>query len=715
MAFVPTFIRNTGVDGSHGIAFEWKMTLLTYLNDDKLPVYFDEINKYTKECIRYKSPQTTPIHVAASESNMSLLKASLHRDTSLISHRNEKGQTALLCACKEGNTDVVHFLLSLKNIECLQNTFDNEEGPTYHLCAFEDQGVELIYTIGEQRLCCRPEIIKEDELFTATSTKVTLLCDVAGMGKSTTMIHSGLYNILPDTLHVLAPPVSNISLQYGATLLHHTAKCRNVGATKQLLQYPGCAVDISDENSEYPIHSAARSGCTEIMKMLLQHDSLDTFLEYVDINRELFEYEYSSAKVGDQFDSEESSDEVVDDQFDSDDRLLLDHNKQLINVKNDMGMTPLHVACGRLDSNITSGYNQYFSESDTRNPNFCERKPNELTHDNIARLDTILQRDPSQLNMQTHRGDTALHLACLRGNIDVVKFLLSKHCSTRKRDKFGNTAFHHAAAKKRKEIMELLWQHHPSVKRNANRQGCSREQTVVFNLLLANQLCSVTKQDNFGYTALHYAAFYNQIKTMELLLLRDNSVLHVKSWKGKTALHVAHIAGSTDAAIFLANIDLSLNFRDNICNPGLPQGCQLLLPQPNSVHKLSRLDLQRCLHVDKVLKVGGGLSVERLVEQSRHRGAATVDAGLELRGLCQLLCHLPDRLSSSEVTLPTSSTWCASLAASVGLSAPHSRSCSAAPSVSFSSVSSRSTNCSSRSTASLRPSRVTSSSCQNTQ
>ncbi|KAF4517983.1 hypothetical protein B566_EDAN008818, partial [Ephemera danica] len=336
--------------------------------------------------------------------------------------------------------------------------------------------------------------------------------------------------------------IINCRDKYGATPLHHTAKCRNVGATKQLLQYPGCAVDISDKNSEYAIHAAARSGCTEIMKMLLKRnkslvnaknsrgETLLIIAGFKNIDRKLFECEYSSAKVGDHFDSEESSDEVADDEFDPDDWLFLDHNKQLINVKNDMGMAPLHVACGRFDSNVISGYNQYFSPLDTRiSPSSDERKT-QLTHDNIARLNTILQHDPSQLNMQTHRGDTALHLACSTGNIYAVRFLLSiKNCSTHKRDKYGNTAFHHAAANARRKI-----------------------------------LCSVKEQDNFGYTALHYAAYYNQIESMELLLLRDNSVLHVKSWKGKTALHVARIAGSTDAAIFLADIDLSLNFRDNI-------------------------------------------------------------------------------------------------------------------------------------------------------
>jgi ankyrin repeat protein len=58
----------------------------------------------------------------------------------------------------------------------------------------------------------------------------------------------------------------------------------------------------------------------------------------------------------------------------------------------------------------------------------------------------LFEQDPeANLTKVDNNGDTALHLAAMKGNIPIIEFLLKKGANTNAKDKFGATPLHLAA------------------------------------------------------------------------------------------------------------------------------------------------------------------------------------------------------------------------------------------------------------------------------
>ena len=72
-----------------------------------------------------------------------------------------------------------------------------------------------------------------------------------------------------------------------------------------------------------------------------------------------------------------------------------------------------------------------------------------------AVVDLLLQKD-AEVNVQSFSGQTALHFATSKGNLDIVKKLILHKASARVKDKRGQLALHRAAAVGSIPILRLL-------------------------------------------------------------------------------------------------------------------------------------------------------------------------------------------------------------------------------------------------------------------
>lgn len=84
----------------------------------------------------------------------------------------------------------------------------------------------------------------------------------------------------------------------------------------------------------------------------------------------------------------------------------------------------------------------------------------------------ILLKHFAEVNAQDEEGITPLHLACLSGNLPMVKKLLSwPGVSVELKDSTGSTPAHQAASNLQEDILLLIIEKKPAVAKATNTQG----------------------------------------------------------------------------------------------------------------------------------------------------------------------------------------------------------------------------------------------------
>lgn len=184
-------------------------------------------------------------------------------------------------------------------------------------------------------------------------------------------------------------------------------------------------------------------------------------------------------------------------------KTLLDHDPNLLRMWSEGGDTPI----------LLSAY--YGAQEVTR---LLLERGVELNLFEAAAVGEVecvqhlLDADPTLINAYSHDGWTPLHLASFFGHREVAQFLLQRGAdmAARSRNATGNRPLHAALAGRRFDIARLLVRHGSNV-----------------NI-----------QDNYGWTALHHAAYSGNLAMVELLLA-NGAKRDVKDNKGQAPLQIA--------------------------------------------------------------------------------------------------------------------------------------------------------------------------------
>lgn len=152
----------------------------------------------------------------------------------------------------------------------------------------------------------------------------------------------------------------------------------------------------------------------------------------------------------------------------------------------------------------------------------------EKTQNQLDRVKTVLQRDPTQLNSTNGDGETLLHEATLKGNLEAVKYLLSKGARIDIIDNNGYTPINWAVLTGKFDITRFLLAEGADI----HRAGPS------------------------GLTMLHDAA-YSGWKEIAKMLLAKGARLDVRDENGKTPLDMAIVRKEKELIALLKPLHLA--------------------------------------------------------------------------------------------------------------------------------------------------------------
>lgn len=152
-------------------------------------------------------------------------------------------------------------------------------------------------------------------------------------------------------------------------------------------------------------------------------------------------------------------------------------------------------------------------------------------------------------DIQDKYGNTPLHIAALKGQIELSKVLLSHGASPDIQDKDGNTPLHIAAIKGQMELSKLFLSHRASPDIQSNNGDTplhitAREGQIELSNLFLSHGASPAIQNNRGNTPLHSAALKGQLEVSKVLVSHGASI-YIKNKDGDTQSALILLAART--------------------------------------------------------------------------------------------------------------------------------------------------------------------------
>ncbi|WP_265024303.1 ankyrin repeat domain-containing protein [Wolbachia endosymbiont (group A) of Epagoge grotiana] len=186
---------------------------------------------------------------------------------------------------------------------------------------------------------------------------------------------------------------------------------------------------------------------------------------------------------------------------------------------------------------------------------------------NLYVLKLLLSRN-AKVNVQDDSRKTPLHYAAREGHSDVAELLLGRGTMINAEDCFGMAPLHYAAYHNRKNMVSFL------IKQDAKIEAVDKEAKTPLHYaagkghldvaeLLLDRGAIIDAEDRFGMTPLHYAACYNREDVVSFLISRDAKV-EAMDEEDKTPLHYAAGEGHLDAAKLLLDHDSIINAKDRL-------------------------------------------------------------------------------------------------------------------------------------------------------
>ena len=150
------------------------------------------------------------------------------------------------------------------------------------------------------------------------------------------------------------------------------------------------------------------------------------------------------------------------------------------------------------------------------------------------------------LNHQNHKGINILHLACYKGNMNLIKFLLSNGINYKVKSNTGLSCLHFAAQTNKVTVIYYFIKKYKINKYEEDNNGnnfyhwacfCSSEKVIDF--FLNDKKFEINTKNKEGYLPLHFYLMANNSRSIKRLIYRGADV-YMKNNKGENAFDIVN-------------------------------------------------------------------------------------------------------------------------------------------------------------------------------
>ena len=417
---------------------------------------------------RYLNDESSPIAMACKQCDLALLKALTSAD---VNCRDKNGDTPLHLACKYKAMEIIRYLI--EQAKC-DPTIQNSKGELPLHVACNQGSLEMVELVSECNVNSRTND-GDTPLHIACKHRTLEVIKYLIQKKrcspsqhrevySTLCIHAACESKDMVLIRSIATPENVNNVYYASwdtnTPLHIACKSGNLVLVRFLVKEMCANINVLNAYEKLPLHFACTHGSLEMVELV------------------------SGCKN--------------------------------VNSQDSEGDTPLHVAC----RNGTLKIVKCLTREKHCDPTI-QNKAGELClhiscqRQSLEMLKLVSDCNPNCVTKKWYsdREDTALHIACRLGNLDIAKYLIMEKKSDPSINNDEEELPIHCACKHSLEMVKL---------------------TV--------DMCSqslISRTTNKGATPLHLACLYGKLETVRFLIEEKAASLSVHDKNGLTPLHYA--------------------------------------------------------------------------------------------------------------------------------------------------------------------------------